>query len=335
VFGFHHGSDGVLKAMGVPNFTVGSLPSAMAFHPPGDFMYIANFGGNNITLLDINKSNGELSVPVSTSIVVPLAPPNIFPAGSGPIAMVASPTGPFLYVANQGSGNISEFTIDPGTGDLGAIKGVTLVTIAPGAHPTSIAISPKGNFLFTADPILGSVGVFAIGADGGLTAAAPPVTVGGAGATPTFVATEASGRFIYVADPAHNVVLGFAVQSGGTLTPIAGSPFAAGAAPSALAVDPQGALLYAANTTSNNVSAYVIDATTGALGPVTGSPFSTGGSGPSFLTVDANTGFLYVGEKVTNDVAVFAIASNGALAPVQGSPFNVATPPAWIVSLKR
>src|SRR6266849_6315234 len=84
VFGFSQSSDGVPKAMGVPNFTVGSLPSSMAFHPPGDFMYITNFGGNNVILLDINKSNGELSVPVSSSIVVPLNPPNIFNTGAGP-----------------------------------------------------------------------------------------------------------------------------------------------------------------------------------------------------------------------------------------------------------
>src|SRR5258708_18708664 len=182
VFGFNHGSDGVLKAMGVPNFSVGSLPSAMAFHPPGDFMYIANFGGNNITLLDINKSKGELTVPVSTSIVVPLNPPNIFPAGNGPIAMVASPAGPFLYVANQTSGDISAYVIDPGAGGLGSVQ--PALSIAVGAHPTSLPISPKGDFLFTADPVLGKVGVFAIDAKGVLTAVAPPVTVGGAGSTP-------------------------------------------------------------------------------------------------------------------------------------------------------
>ena len=335
VFGFTHSSDGTLKAMGVPNFAVGSLPSAMAAHPSGDFMYIANFGGNNITLLDINRSNGELSVPVSSSTVVPVAPPNIFPAGSGPIAIVASPAGPFLYAVNQGSGDISAFNIDPGAGGLGTILGSPYV-ITAGSHPTSIAISAKGDFLFTADPVLDKIGVFAIASDGKLTqATGSPFTVGAAGATPTFVATERSGRFIYVADPAHNVVLGFSVQGSGTLAPITGSPFAAGAAPSALAVDPQGALLYAGNTTSNNVSAYVIDSTSGALGPIAGSPFATGGSGPSFLAVDANTSFLYVGEKVTNDVAVFAIASTGALTPVKGSPFNIATPPTWIVSLKK
>jgi 6-phosphogluconolactonase len=183
VFGFHHGSDGVLKAMGAPNFAVGSLPSAMAFHPPGDFMYIANFGGNNITLLDINKSTGELTVPASNSIVVPLNPPNIFPAGNGPIAMVASPAGPFLYVANQTSGDISAYVIDPGAGGLGSISGSPFL-IASGAHPNSIAISPKGDFLFTADPA-GKVGVFTIDSKGVLTeAAGSPFTVGAVGATP-------------------------------------------------------------------------------------------------------------------------------------------------------
>jgi hypothetical protein len=91
VFGFNQKGDGVLTAMGVPNFSVGSLPSAMAFHPPGDFMYITNFGGNNLTLLDINKSTGQLSVPVSSSIVVPLSPPNVFATGTGPIDQLRLP----------------------------------------------------------------------------------------------------------------------------------------------------------------------------------------------------------------------------------------------------
>src|ERR1041385_1218758 len=65
VFGFRQNSSGSLTPMGVPNFAVGSLPAAMAAHPPGDFMYIANFGGNNVTQLDINKNNGELTVPAN------------------------------------------------------------------------------------------------------------------------------------------------------------------------------------------------------------------------------------------------------------------------------
>ena len=87
-------------------------------------------------------------------------------------------------------------------------------------------------------------------------------------------------------------------------------------------------MLFAANQGSNNVSAFVIDAKTGALGAVSGSPFPTGGKGPNYLAATGT--FLYVTDQGTNDVAAMAIGSNGALTPVNGSPFNVATQPTWV-----
>jgi DNA-binding beta-propeller fold protein YncE len=92
----------------------------------------------------------------------------------------------------------------------------------------------------------------------------------------------------------------------------------------AVAADSQGALLFAANSISNNVSVYVIDGSTGALGQVTGSPFASGGQGPSALAVDANSTVLYVTNAVTNDIAALAIGGDGSLKPVAGSPFGLA-----------
>lgn len=321
VFEFRVQGNGTLAPLGSPNFPVGSNPSAVTGQTAGNFLYTAAFAGNDVTLLDINKSNGNLSVPVSNSIVVPVNPPNIFNTGAGPIAMAMSPTAPFLYVANQGSSNVTAFTVDPGSGSLGLI-GNFLIT--PASHPSAVAISAKGDLLFVANATEGTVAVFAVGSKGDLTQAGPPVSMG-AGATPNAVAAGRNGSFLYVADSAHNAVLGFSVQTNGTLTAISGSPFAAGAAPAGLGIDPQGALLYAANSGSNNVSAYVIDAASGALGPVNGSPFATGGLGPSAVAVNANTTAVYVTDQTSHDIAAFAISSNGALTPLVGSPFNVAT----------
>lgn len=325
VFEFREQRDGTLTPLVTPNFAVGSNPSAVIAHTSGDFLYIADFAGNDVTLLDINKANGNLSVPVSTSIVVPVNPPNVFNTGTGPISAAMSPTAPFLYVANQTSGDITAFTVDPGTGSLGAVAGSPFL-ITPASNPQSLAISPKGDFLFVANPTQGTVAAFAIGTNGVLTAVGGSPFAMGAGATPNSVAVEHSGRFLYVADTAHNAVLGFAIQTNGTLTAIAGSPFAAGGGPFGLGIDPQGSLLFAANIASGNVSAYAIDRSSGALGPVTGSPFATGGVGPSAVAVDSTTEVVYVADQGSHDVAAFAISSNGVLTPLKGSPFGVATP---------
>ncbi|MGC2697958.1 MAG: beta-propeller fold lactonase family protein [Candidatus Angelobacter sp.] len=331
VFEFRALPTGALTPLATPNFAVGSAPSALAAHTSGDFLYITDFAGNDVTLLDINKSTGDLTVPVSTSIVVPVNPPNIFSTGAGPSAVAMSPAAPFLYVANKTSGNISAFTVDPGAGGLGAIG---TFAISPASNPQSIAITPTGNLLYVANPAQGTVAGFVIDAKGQLAQAGAATPVG-AGASPNSLTIDHSGRFLYVADTANNAVVAFAIQSNGTLTPIAGSPFAAGTQPVAVAADPEGALLFAANNGSNNVSAYVIDSKTGALGAITGSPFPTGGLAPSGLAVDANTTVLYVTDQGTHDIAALAILANGSLQPIAGSPFNVATAATTIAPVLR
>jgi 6-phosphogluconolactonase len=328
VFELRVQGDGVLVPLGTPNFPVGSNPTGLAPHTSGDFLYVSDFSGNDVTLLDVNQSSGNLSVPVSNSVVTPINPPNVFNTDLGPIGVVMSPTAPFLYTANQTSGDVTGFTVDPGAGGLTTIGNFALVPLTapptPPPHPSAIAISPIGNFLFVANATEGTVAVLAVGSTGTLTLTGAPISMG-AGATPNSLAVEHSGHFLYVADTAHNAVLGFAIGTTGALTPISGSPFATGAQPKGLTIDPQGALLYTANAGSNNVSGFVIDSASGALGAVTGSPFATGGVGPSAVAVSADTSVLYVTEQTTHDIAAFGIAGNGALKPIAGSPFGVAT----------
>ena len=122
-FEFRVQPDGSLAPLGTPNFPVGSNPVALKPHTSGDFLYIADFSGNDVTLLDINQSNGNLSVPVSISIVNPVNPPNIFATDKGPISLAMSPTAPFLYVVNQIAGNVTGYIVDPGSGSLAIIQG--------------------------------------------------------------------------------------------------------------------------------------------------------------------------------------------------------------------
>ena len=89
-----------------------------------------------------------------------------------------------------------------------------------------------------------------------------------------------NGAFAYVVNEGPDNVSAYTIDpstvpffDAGQLTPVAGSPFAAGTDPVSVAVSPNGAFAYVANQNSNNVSAYTINAVTGALTPVAGSPF--------------------------------------------------------------
>jgi len=84
---------------------------------------------------------------------------------------------------------------------------------------------------------------------------------------------------------------------------------------------------YVANFGSNNISAYAIDATSGALKPVKGSPFAAGTS-PIGLVIDPKGKFAYVPNHGSGNVSAYAIdATSGALTPVTGSPFAAGSNP--------
>jgi 6-phosphogluconolactonase len=74
---------------------------------------------------------------------------------------------------------------------------------------------------------------------------------------------------------------------------------------------------YVANKLSSNISAYAVNAGTGALTPIAGSPFVSTGSGPAAVSVAPGGNFLYVANSASNDLSVFSIASGtGVLSPV-------------------
>ena len=84
---------------------------------------------------------------------------------------------------------------------------------------------------------------------------------------------------------------------------------------------------YVTNGGSNNISAYSINATTGAMTPVAGSPFAAG-TGPSAIAISPSGKFLAVGNLNSHNVSVYAIDSgSGVLTPIAGSPFATGLTP--------
>ena len=82
-------------------------PQSVTVHPSGKFVYVANSGalggnGPSLAAFSINANTGALTL-LSTS---PLTP------GSNPQAVVIDPSGKFAFVAHQGAGNVSVFSID-------------------------------------------------------------------------------------------------------------------------------------------------------------------------------------------------------------------------------
>jgi 6-phosphogluconolactonase (cycloisomerase 2 family) len=110
--------------------------------------------------------------------------------------------------------------------------------------------------------------------------------------------------------------------SSGTVTRISGSPSAAGPDPGVAALAPGGRFAYVVNNGSHTISAFDVDAMTGALGPVVGSPFPLdySPSGYREITVAPSGKFAYVASDA--GISAFSIdGTTGALSAVPGSPF--------------
>jgi len=83
---------------------------------------------------------------------------------------------------------------------------------------------------------------------------------------------------------------------------------------------------YVANAGDNTVSAYTVDATSGALAAV-GTPVATGTS-PHGIVGTKDKKYVFVGNEGSNDISAFGVNSaSGALTAVPGSPFAAGTDP--------
>ena len=91
------------------------------------------------------------------------------------------------------------------------------------------------------------------------------------------------------------------------------------------------AVVYVANSGSNNVSGYTINPSTGALAAIPGSPFGNV-SAPSAVAVSSNGFFTYAANRQANNVTAFRVGTNGALllgesTPAAPNPAPVGTAP--------
>jgi YVTN family beta-propeller protein len=262
--------------------------------------------------------------------------------GVGPVSVAVAPDpsgkfGKFLYVANTDSNNVSMYTIDATTGVLTSIG-----EVGAGWYPSLMAVHPSGKFAYVANfgdglgGIPGSVSMYRINTDGGLT---PTGAIAEAYVGTTSVAVHPSGKFAYVANARFsNTISTYTIDA--TTGALTATAAIAGAieGTTSVAVDPSGKFAYLTNGallpgipgSSNTISMYIIDATTGAL---TSTGKIAAGTLPKSVAVDPSGKFAYVANANSNNVSMYTIdatagtlISTGAIA-AGASPSSVAVHP--------
>jgi 6-phosphogluconolactonase (cycloisomerase 2 family) len=242
-----------------------------------------------------------------------------------PFAVSLEPTGQFVYVANYGANNASQYSISAG-GTLTPIGGGTVTT---GKGPNGVTIDPSNTHAYVANFGDNTVSQYDIDpVTGGLTPIKNTVPVA-TGSFPAAIVISSDGKYAYVANYAcsgpgcvatQGSISQYTVSStDGSLTPISPATVNTGSAvgkPNSLAVTNSPALtssyLYVANQGDNNVTEFVIGAG-GALTPVS-TPMIGAGVAPFSVTVSGT--FVYVANSGDNTISQYSIGGGGVLTSI-------------------
>jgi len=261
-------SDGALTEV-TPRMNVGTVPKVIAMDTAGSFLYVANAGSNNVSVFSIDSSSGALTE-VSGSP---------FPVGLSPLDMKLDPAGAVLYIT--GSPNIlASYTLNAGALTLADRSSPGN---APGNGPNSIAISPTGTFLYTANNIDSTISIFTIDSSGMFTET-PNLFAEATGYNPLALLVHPTGNYLFVANAGPSNIAVYAIDSTtGALTVITDSPFGSEAQPSFLAIDPSGKYLLVGGQSSSGIQSFGVDLGSGSLNTI--DTYATGNAPTSIVVV--------------------------------------------------
>ena len=239
------GENGLVEAEAIQVIPTGRNAHSIMPDRSNNFVYAATLGANQVLQFTFDSKTGKLTAN---------EPPAVSPeAGHGPRHLAFSPDNKYLYVLNELSGHVTQYTIDPSKGTLTLVDSISSVP-----------------------------------AEAGLAWGAPQAPVGAAPAPASVVAKDEKpkvwaadiqitpdGKFLYSTERTTNKIALFTVAPGtGKLTYV--TNFATEAQPRGIRIDPTGQYLVASGEKSDRVSVYKIDKGTGKLGEPNRYPVGNG-----------------------------------------------------------
>ncbi|HHI93385.1 MAG TPA: hypothetical protein ENK04_07730 [Gammaproteobacteria bacterium] len=241
----------------------------------------------------------------------------------------------FAYTTNDVDASLARYSIDPYSGQLRFIDYLPL-----GKNPPEAVIDPSGRYLLALSQSINRLFVYRINHQNGVLAPVPgsPFDVKGAG--PFNIVFHPTGRFFYIALRFSGVGAYAFDPETGAVRVLPDSPYPAQERTRAVALTPTGHFLYALNSYVSTISAFGVDAQTGALTPLSGFPIpvgdageydyqylsqdvpSTAGAVPYHMLIGVQGRFVLVPNLAGGTISVFRInPDSGQLKEVAGSPF--------------
>jgi YVTN family beta-propeller protein len=257
----------------------GAGPDAVAYDSANNYIYIANKGSNEVSVINCTTNSVIASISV----------------GSWPEAVTYDSASNYLYVANWESSNVSVIN--------GANNSV-IATISEGTSwPDAIAYDPSNNYLYVAygyHPHF--VGQFAPLTVSVINCASNSVissiSVGGRRSYPDAIAYDSSNNYIYVANSlSYNV----SVINAATNSVI--SSINVGHSPVGVAYDSGNNYIYVTNYGQNNVSV-INGATNSVIASI------NVGSGPDAVAYDSFYNYIYIANVGSSSISIISPYEN-------------------------
>ena len=245
----------------------GGSPCHLTLDHTGRFLLVANYGGS-AAVLPV-APDGRLSPAVA----------RVAPAGRGPKpnqdgshvhGVYLDPANRLLLVPDLGIDKVLLYRFDEKTGQL-TPGDPPAGTLAPGAGPRHLALSPDHRFVYVVNENDSTVTTFAFDAEHGRLDARGTLSTlpdGFTGENTTAeIAVHPSGGFVYASNRGHDSIAVFAVEvATGALRRIDVVPVG-GREPRHFAIAPSGRWLLAAHQKSDGVAVFRLDPATGRLSP--------------------------------------------------------------------
>jgi 6-phosphogluconolactonase (cycloisomerase 2 family) len=278
------------------------------------YVYAAIPASNQIVAYREDPNSGVLTQLAGSPISV----------GSAVQSLAVHPSKKFLYAANSGEGDISQFAILSG----GGLQEITPRATA-GTAPTVLAMDSAGSYLFVGNAGSNDISIFSIDSSSGLlTQVGTNLPIG---LTPLAMKLSPSGNYLYVTgQQSQGFVEVFTVNAGAIAPLLPNAVFLTGNGPYGLDIASSGSVLYTANKLDDTISEFTVQSD-GSLAQITGSPVGETYSGPSALLVDKSGAYMYVANQGSTNLAGYSVGSDGTIALLTTSPFGTGSQPSFIV----
>jgi DNA-binding beta-propeller fold protein YncE len=125
-------------------------------------VYVANATSNTLSGYNGDSKGNDYTIGDASGAITAISG-SPYRTGSSPSSVAVDPLDNFLYVANEGSNNISVYAL----GADGSLSALPSSPFAAGDGPSAVAVDPTGSFLYVANAGSDNVSVFAIGAGTG------------------------------------------------------------------------------------------------------------------------------------------------------------------------